>query len=124
MGSPLQQGALARCYEEQVREGAPWLSPPRREQFEKLYALVAELGIPLPELALRFVLSNPDITTVLTGARGVEEVEKNVAAARRGPLDPEVLGRLKEIADMVPFRPFEEPFGLPFNRDYKGPGRA
>ena len=124
VGSPLQQGALARCYEEQVREGAPWLSPPRREQFEKLYALVAELGIPLPELALRFVLSNPDITTVLTGARCVEEVEKNVAAARRGPLGLEVLGRLKEIADMVPFRPFEEPFGLPFNRDYKGPGRA
>ena len=124
VGSPLQQGALARCYEEQVREGAPWLSPPRREQFEKLYSLVGELCIPLPELALRFVLSNPDITTVLTGARCVEEVEKNVAATLRGPLDPDVLERLKEIADMVPFRPFEEPFGLPFNREYKGPGRA
>jgi len=26
------------------------------------------------------------------------------------------LAQLQEIADMVPFRPFEEPFGLPFGR--------
>ena len=58
------------------------------------------------------------------GARSVEEVEKNVAAVKAGPLPTEVLTRLKEIAEMVPFRPFEEPFGLPFNRDYNGPGHA
>jgi aryl-alcohol dehydrogenase-like predicted oxidoreductase len=124
IGSPLQQGALARCYTEQVESGARWLSPPRRSQFRRLYALVADLGVSLAELALRFVLSNPDISTVLTGARSVAEVEANVRSAEKGPLPPDVLQEIQEIADMVPFRPFEEPFGLPFGRTYKGPGHA
>jgi len=34
------------------------------------------------------------------------------------------MARLEEIAAMGPFRPFEEPFGLPFTRDYTGPGHA
>jgi aryl-alcohol dehydrogenase-like predicted oxidoreductase len=124
VGSPLQQGALARCYVDEVKHGARWLSPPRRAQFKRLYALVADLDISLPELALRFVLSNPDVSTTLMGARSVVEVEQNVQSVEKGPLPQDVLDELQEIADMVPFRPFEEPFGLPFNRPYKGPGHA
>ena len=124
VGSPLQQGALARRYDDEVREGAPWLSPPRREQYRRLYALVDEVGISLPELGLRFVLSNPDVSMTLMGARSVEEVEANVAAANKGPLPADLLDRLQEIADMVPFRPFEEPFSLPFGRPRKPLGWA
>jgi aryl-alcohol dehydrogenase-like predicted oxidoreductase len=129
IGSPLQQGALARCYVDEVEGGARWLSPPRRAQFKRLYALVDDLradrGLTsLPELALRFVLSNPDVSTVLSGARSVAEVEANVRSAEKGPLPQDVLDAIQEIADMVPFRPFEEPFGLPFTRPYKGPGHA
>jgi hypothetical protein len=58
------------------------------------------------------------------GARSVEEVEQNIAAAAKGPLPADILKRLGEIAAMVPFRPFEEPFGLPFGGGYKGPGMA
>jgi aryl-alcohol dehydrogenase-like predicted oxidoreductase len=124
IGSPLQQGALARCYTEEVERGARWLSPPRRAQFKRLYALVDEVGVSLPELALRFVISNPDISTTLMGARSVAEVEQNVRSVEKGPLPQDVLDAIQEIAAMVPFRPFEEPFGLPFNRPYKGPGHA
>lgn len=124
VGSPLQQGALSACYTEQVEHGAPWLSPPRRAQFKRLYALVAELGMPLPELAIRWVISNPVVSTVLTGSRSVSEVEQNVAYVGAGPLPDEVMARVQEIADLVPFRPFEEPFGLPFTRAYRGPGIA
>jgi aryl-alcohol dehydrogenase-like predicted oxidoreductase len=124
VGSPLQQGALARCYTEQVERGARWLSPPRRAQFKRLYALVRDLDVTLPELALRFVISNPDISTTLTGARSAVEVEQNVRSVEKGPLAPDVLAEIQAIAGMVPFRPFEEPFGLPFNRPYKGPGHA
>ncbi len=123
-GSPLQQGALARVYREEVERGARWLSAPRREQYRALYALVDELGISLPELALRFVLSNQAISCTLTGARSVAEVEANVAAAERGPLAGEILDRIAEIAALVPFRPFEEPFVMPFGRPYRGPGHA
>jgi aryl-alcohol dehydrogenase-like predicted oxidoreductase len=86
--------------------------------------LVQELGIPITELALRFVISNPDISTVLMGARSVAEVEQNVHSVEAGPLSPDVLSAIQEIAATVPFRPFEEPFSIPFNRSYKGPGEA
>lgn len=124
IGSPLQQGALARRYDDQIESGAPWLSKPRREQYRALYRLLDELEMPITELALRFVISNPNITTTLSGARSVVELEQNLAAVAKGPLPAEVLARLDEIAAMVPFRPFEEPFGLPFDRPYWGPGAA
>lgn len=124
VGSSLQQGALARRYDDEVNHGARWLSSPRRAQYKALYAYVDEIGIPLPELGIRMVLSDPDISAVLMGARSVEEVEQNIRAAEAGPLSQEILDRLQEIADMVPFRPFEEPFGLPFGREYRGPGHA
>ena len=124
IGSPLQQGALARVYDEKVRGGARWLSSPRRAQYLALYDLVQDLAVPLAELSLRFVISNPDISCTLTGARSQWEVEQNVAAVEKGPLPEDVMRRVNEIAAMVPFRPFEEPFGLPFNREYSGPGHA
>jgi len=124
IGSPLQQGALAWRYDDEVAHGAPWLSAPRRAQFRELYRLLDEIDMPLAELALRFCLSNPDVSCVLSGARSREEVELNVASAERGPLPKKLLKRLDNIAAMVPFRPFEEPFGLPFMRDYRGAGQA
>lgn len=123
IGSPLQQGALARKYDE-VATGVRWLSPPRQRQFQALYDFADEVDMALPELALRFVISNPDIACVLMGARSEREVELNVASVERGPLSTTILARLDEIAAMVPFRPFEEPFGLPFGRSYRGPGVA
>ena len=124
IGSPLQQGALARRYDEELRHGARWLSPPRRAQYLALYAYLDELGMSLPEAGLRFVLSNPDVSCALMGARSRGEVEQNVSAVEKGPLSAGVIARLDEIAAMVPFRPFEEPFGLPFGRRYDGPGMA
>lgn len=124
IGSPLQQGALARRYDEEVQHGARWLSSPRRAQYIALYNFLDELGLPLSEVGLRFVISNPDISCTLMGARSRQEVEQNIAAVEKGPLPADVLKRLDEIAAMVPFRPFEEPFGLPFGRTYWGPGIA
>lgn len=118
-GSPLQQGALARVWREEV-ETATWLSRPRREQFRRLYALVDEVGIAVAELSLRFLLAEPQIATILMGARSVAEVDANVDAIARGPLPSDLMARLDEIAAMVPFRPHDEPFALPFGRPYAG----
>ena len=129
VGSPLQQGALAQCFREQVADpGVHWLSPARREQLGALYDLVDETGMALPEMALRFVLANDDVHTQLMGARSAEEVEQNVASVEKGPLPAELTARLDEIAGMLPCRPFEEPFGvggaLRAGRGYRGPGQA
>lgn len=128
IGSPLQQGALARKYDAVNDPSVYWLSPARRAQMKKLYALVDECAIPLPELALRFVISNPSVDCVLMGARNAAEVELNAAAVDKGPLPKELLQKLDTIAAMVPFRPFGEPFGLGWilgnPKAYKGPGQA
>jgi aryl-alcohol dehydrogenase-like predicted oxidoreductase len=125
-GSPLQQGWLSRRYDETVRDNPPpWLSPPRREQLLRLYAFVDELGMPLAELALRFVISNENFDTVLMGARSAQEVEMNVRAVEKGPLPADVMRELDKIGAMVPFRPFEEPFGAAIAwGGRRGPGPA
>jgi len=129
IGSPLQQGALARRYDAVMNDPTVfWLSNARKEQFKALYRLVDACGIPLPELGLRFVISNPDIDTVLMGARSVAEAEQNVAGVEKGPLPAAILAKLDEIAAMVPYRPFGEPFGigwlLPNPSEYRGMGQA
>lgn len=124
VGSPLQQGVLARRFDEDVKSGAPWLTPLRRRQFRELYALCDDLRIALPELGLRFVLSNPAVSTILMGPRSAQEVETNVAAVENGPLPAEVLKRLDEIHAILPYRPYEEPFFMPMGRGYRGPGPA
>jgi len=88
----------------------------------ELYALLDDTGLSITEMALRFVLSNPAVSCTLMGARSAEEVERNVAAVEKGPLPNEILARLDEIAAKVPFRPFDEPAGLPLGRPYSGPG--
>ena len=85
----------------------------------ELYELVHDCGIPLPELALRFVLSNPLVTSVLTGVDSVERLENNVESAMKGPLPAELLEKLQNIYDLVPFRPFGEPFSLSFAENIK-----
>lgn len=118
-GSPLQQGAFAKVYDEGVtHHPARWLSVLRRKQFLKLYELVNDLKMPLPELALRFVLSNPDIDMVLTGARSVEELEANVASAERGALPADILKNIDDIYKICPQRPYLEPLGFSFKPDY------
>ena len=52
-------------------------------------------GMSLAELALRFVLSCPDVATVIPGMRRIANVEANVAAAGAGPLAPELLEVLR-----------------------------
>lgn len=125
-GSPLQQGWFAKRYTEAIRNHPPaWLAPQRAAQFLRLYDLSDRVGIPVPELALRFVLSNPLVDVVLTGSRSANELEMNFQAAERGPLPPEILAELDEIAAAVPFRPFEEPFSCQLeNKAYRGPGSA
>ena len=47
---------------------------------EELKALAARQGRSLPQLALRWAISNPAVSTALVGCRTVAEVEDNVGA--------------------------------------------
>jgi len=122
IGSALHHGTFAQRYSDEVINGAKWLSSPRRRQLLKLYNMLDELNMSIIEMSLRFLLSNPDISTALVGAKSREEISSCAAMAEKGQLPEDVLKRLDEIAEMVPFRPYEEPYNMPFNKNYKGPG--
>jgi aryl-alcohol dehydrogenase-like predicted oxidoreductase len=46
-------------------------------------------------MALRFILSNPDVSTVIPGMRKPSNVTANVEAAAAGPLSPELITKLR-----------------------------
>ena len=51
----------------------------------------------LPEFALRFCLSAPEVSTVLVGARTIPELEQALAAEVAGPLPEELLVKTKSL---------------------------
>ncbi|MDX6611061.1 MAG: hypothetical protein QOD75_247 [Blastocatellia bacterium] len=50
----------------------------------------------LPEMALRFILTNPIVTTIIPGMRKLSHVEANIAASDAGPLPDELYEQLKQ----------------------------
>ena len=61
---------------------------------ERLKPLVPE-GSDLPELALRFILHHPAVSTTIPGMRKLRNVERNVAASDGAPLPPRLLDALR-----------------------------
>jgi aryl-alcohol dehydrogenase-like predicted oxidoreductase len=64
------------------------------DRVEKLKPVVPR-DMTMPELALRFVLSNPDVATVIPGMRKPRNVRANMDAAERRALPAEVLETLR-----------------------------
>lgn len=60
-----------------------------------LRPLVPE-GSSMPDLALRFILANRDVSTVIPGMRRPAHVKSNTAASDEPPLSGELLAALKE----------------------------
>ena len=68
------------------------------ETDEHVRAILDDLGIErdeLPEVALRYVLSHPAVSTVIPGMRTVRNVERNAAIGDGVGLDPERVQALK-----------------------------
>jgi aryl-alcohol dehydrogenase-like predicted oxidoreductase len=51
--------------------------------------------ITMPELALRFILGNDDVSTIIPGMRKLSHVESNIEASDAGPLPKELHEKLK-----------------------------
>ena len=104
---PLDEGSLTGSITEQS-EFAPedfrsrYFRGDRKKQVvEHVAALQKDLGAgagPLPEVALRFCLSHPAVTTVIPGMRRVANAESNAAASDKGPLSEQTLAVLRRHA--------------------------
>jgi L-galactose dehydrogenase/L-glyceraldehyde 3-phosphate reductase len=49
------------------------------------------------QVALRFVLSNPDVSAAIIGSAELHHIDEALQAAERGPLPPQVLARLDRL---------------------------
>jgi aryl-alcohol dehydrogenase-like predicted oxidoreductase len=108
---PFDEGTLAGA----VRAGSTWPEGDWRNTYfgpenlgpsvEHLERLTADVGdrMPLPELALRFILANPAVSTVIPGMRTPEHVRANLAVSDGRPLDGDLLAVLRRHRwDRVP----------------------
>jgi aryl-alcohol dehydrogenase-like predicted oxidoreductase len=53
-------------------------------------------GMTMPEMALRFILNNPTISTIIPGMRKLEHVRSNLATSDSGPLPEDLHSVLKD----------------------------
>lgn len=65
------------------------------EHVERVRPLVPP-GMTMPQMAMRFILSNPTISTVIPGSGSPQHVQDNIASSDAGPLPPELLTELRK----------------------------
>jgi len=116
--SPLAGGLLTGKYNDGIPggsrstlEGYEWLrtryesddAQRNIEKVRRLAAVAADLGCSMAQLALAWCLANPRVSTVITGASRLEQVQENMAAMEVAErLTPEVLERIEKIVDNRP----------------------
>ena len=52
-------------------------------------------GMSMPEMALRFILSNPDVSTIIPGMRKLKNTEMNIATSDAGTLSATFIEKLR-----------------------------
>ena len=106
--SPLAQGVLTGKYlnralpedSRAVRDNSVFLNPERARQndarVQRIVDIAHRAGIPPTQLALRWLLCRPGLTSVLIGARRVSQLDECAAASGQPPLPVDVLQALDE----------------------------
>lgn len=106
--SPLASGLLTGKYNDGIPKGSRldlptmgWLKElvldtGKIEKVRALASIAAELGVPMAQLAIAWCLTNPNVSTVITGASRVEQVHENMKALDVVKLlTPDVLARIE-----------------------------
>jgi voltage-dependent potassium channel beta subunit len=113
--SPLASGMLTGKYNDGIPadsranvKGYEWLKsritdPARLAIVKRLVPIASDLGIPMAHMALAWCLKNPNVSTVITGASRVDQVQENMKAlAAVEKLTPEIMQRIdKALGDKI-----------------------
>lgn len=120
--SPLASGLLTGKYNDGVPEGSrldlekyDWLRKQlleteegraKLEKVKKLVPVAEDLGVSMPQLALAWCLKNENVSTVITGASKVEQVEQNMKTMDiLDQVDDEIMERIEDVLDNKPAAP-------------------
>lgn len=68
-----------------------------RETLGRVDRIVADVpaGMTLPDLALRFILHHPAVSTIIPGMRSVRNVDRNMAVSDGTPFAPDLLAAMR-----------------------------
>ena len=88
---PAESRAAQKWGREWVEEN---LSPARREMLQNLNEMAKQRGQTLAQMALAWILRLPGITSALTGASSVRQIEDNVGALKNLEFSAEELSRI------------------------------
>ncbi|MBI9049904.1 MAG: aldo/keto reductase [Anaerolineaceae bacterium] len=113
--SPLASGMLTGKYNNGIPVGSraalpgyEWLhehvtNPVTIAKVKKLQVVADDLGVPLNRMALAWILKNPNVSTVITGASRVEQLEDNLKSLDViSQLTDDVLNRIEDILENKP----------------------
>ena len=92
--SPLAQGILTGKYLDEIPEGSrcarpdgflkkEWVTDEDRVRVRALKKIADRRGEPLAQLALNWILSREWVSSILVGARSLEQLDQNLAALKR-----------------------------------------
>lgn len=108
--SPLASGLLTGKYNNGIPEGSrgalsgfEWLrnrltDQAALDQVRKLQSVADEVGVSLTHFALAWCLKNPNVSTVITGASKLEQLQNNLNALEVvDRLTPDVLAKVDQI---------------------------
>lgn len=96
-GTPFHQGVLVTPRPEWVENPPGWMTVDEHKRYRRLLEIQADSGLSLPELAVRFILSNDIVCTTIPGAANVDQLEANVAAAEAGPLPDDIQAEIEAL---------------------------
>ena len=91
------QGLLVMA-EETIPDKLRGILPER----QRLTAIATASGLSLTELALRYLLSLPGITSILTGVETREQVQQNLAMFSKGKLSEDIMAAIHQNAAELP----------------------
>ena len=105
--SPLASGILSGKYLNGVPkdsratlDGYDWVKENAIRQTEKVRALepiARELGCTLSQLSIAWILKNPNVSSIITGATRVEQLQENLKAIEVAPkITSEIMARIDE----------------------------
>ena len=116
--SPLASGLLSGKYNKGIPEGSrlanmAWLresfekenmlGPQTLSKIDKLQTVASEVGSTLSQLAIAWCLKNPNVSTVITGASRIEQVEENLKSDQFvDGMDDTVMKRIESILGNKP----------------------
>jgi voltage-dependent potassium channel beta subunit len=114
--SPLSSGLLTGKYNQGIPTGSrgdledyAWLKDNFTNEAKlavtrQLGDVADDLGVSLAQMSLAWVLKNPNVSTVITGASKVSQVTENMKAAEiKNQLTDDVMARIDEIIKDVEF---------------------